>query len=289
MYTDGCYPYVGNAGCTSESPNDPGGLEPPRRHPRRLRVRPGGRRRRSHGDVRRAIPGSLTWTAEFGDPLGAVPNSETAFLNSSVSYPSGAPPHIVRLNPSTGGARFAHHGPGRLSVGRVGGRLRRLRLHGGAHGDERREPRRRDPRLCRRDRRAVEVVVAPDVSNAARLQCRSVPSSRAASATVRPPFVAMAVDPRRQRLLGGGVRRGRLHLRWRRLPRLDGRPAPERSGRRHGHHPRRRGLLARRRRRRGLRLRRRRLLRQRRRPETGQTRRRHGGHRRRQGLLAGGQ
>jgi hypothetical protein len=102
MYTDGCYPAIGNADCTSTSPNDPAGW---------------GHRDAILGNygfipavgaaeaaaTSGAFPGLLTWTAEFGDALQAIPNAATAFLSSSVSYPAIAPPHLVRLNPAAGG------------------------------------------------------------------------------------------------------------------------------------------------------------------------------------------
>jgi hypothetical protein len=102
MYTDGCFPTIGDADCSSISPNDPGGW---------------GHRDAILGDYGSSpaagaaeatatsgeFPGLLTWTAEFGEPLSPIPNSDTAFLNSSVNYPSSAAPHIVRLSPATGG------------------------------------------------------------------------------------------------------------------------------------------------------------------------------------------
>ena len=51
-------------------------------------------------------------------------------------------------------------------------------------------------------------------------------------------------DPRRRRLLDGGLRRGDLRLRRRRVLRLDGRPAAQQADRGHGRHPRRRRVLA---------------------------------------------
>ena len=53
------------------------------------------------------------------------------------------------------------------------------------------------------------------------------------------PIVGMAATPDRRRLLGGGLRRGDLRLRRRRLLRLDGRPtAAQPAHRGHGRHPR---------------------------------------------------
>ncbi len=68
-------------------------------------------------------------------------------------------------------------------------------------------------------------------------------------------------DPRRRGLLAGGLRRGHLLLRRRRLLRLDRWDAAQLTGGRHGPDPRRSGLLAGGRRRGHLLLRRRRLLR----------------------------
>ena len=65
--------------------------------------------------------------------------------------------------------------------------------------------------------------------------------------------------PDRRRLLGGGLRRGDLRLRQRRLPRVDGGPPPGRPHRGFGGHPDRRRLLGGGLRRGDLRLRQRRL------------------------------
>ena len=74
------------------------------------------------------------------------------------------------------------------------------------------------------------------------------------------PVVGMAAHPRRQGLLARGLRRRRLHLRGRRLLRLDRQLGLEPADRGHGRHPRRQGLLARGLRRWRLHLRGRRLL-----------------------------
>ena len=68
-------------------------------------------------------------------------------------------------------------------------------------------------------------------------------------------------DARRRRVLAGGLRRGHLRLRRRRLLRQHGQHPPQQTGHRHGADPRRRWVLADRVRWWGLRLRRRRLLR----------------------------
>ncbi len=93
-------------------------------------------------------------------------------------------------------------------------------------------------------------------------------------------------DARRPGLLARRLRRRHLHLRRRRLLRLDRRHQPQQADRRHGGDARRPGLLARRLRRRHLHLRRRRLLRLDRRHQPQQADRRHGGDARRAGLLA---
>ena len=72
------------------------------------------------------------------------------------------------------------------------------------------------------------------------------------------PIVGMAADPDRARLLAGRLRRRHLHLRRRRLPRLDRRHPPQPADRRHGRDPDGHGLLAGRLGRRHLHLRRRR-------------------------------
>ena len=116
MYTDGCYPYVGNAGCTSTSPNDPAGWG----H-RAIILGNYGSASAAAGAAEATAtsgpyPGMLTWTAVFGQSTVAVPNAATAFLNASVSYPSSAPPYLVRLNPSRRWRRLDHNDPGRLSA-----------------------------------------------------------------------------------------------------------------------------------------------------------------------------
>jgi len=193
MYTDGCYPYVGNAGCTSTSPNDPGGW---------------GHRNAILGNYGSAAPaagaaeatassgpypGSLTWTAEFGTSLAPVPNAATALLNSSVTYPSSAPPHIVRLNPSTGG-------PGSIIT------IQGLYLTGATVVDLGSSGCTATPTVtsdesadvlippCASGAVSLQVVVPPNVSNAVGYNAVG-PVFGAASASLRPPFVAMAATP----------------------------------------------------------------------------------------------
>ncbi len=89
--------------------------------------------------------------------------------------------------------------------------------------------------------------------------------------------------PRRQGLLGGGLRRRHLQLRRRRLRRVGGRPAPQRTRGRHGGHPRRQGLLGGGLRRRHLQLRRRRVRGLGGGPAAQRADRGHGSHPRRQG------
>ncbi|HXQ44911.1 MAG TPA: IPT/TIG domain-containing protein [Acidimicrobiales bacterium] len=192
MYTDGCYPYVGNAGCTSESPNDPAGWN----HRDAILGDYGSDPAAGAAEATAtsgAYPGSLTWTAEFGDPLWAIPNSETAFLNSSVSYPSGAPPHLVRLNPSSGGvgSHITVQGvylSGASAVEFDGsGCTAAPSVASDESADVVIPP-------CAAGTVSLQVVVAPDVSNA--LSYNAVgPVVATASATVRPPFVAMASTP----------------------------------------------------------------------------------------------
>ena len=88
----------------------------------------------------------------------------------------------------------------------------------------------------------------------------SVRPSRArwAASHLNAPMVGMAATPGGGGLLGGGLRRRHLQLRQRRLPRLDGQPAPQRPDGGHGRHARRGRLLAGGLRRRHLQLRRRR-------------------------------
>ena len=120
----------------------------------------------------------------------------------------------------------------------------------------------------------------------------STPSGRCPS-TARPgPQPQLAdrrhgLDPRRQGLPDGLERRRHLHLRRRRLLRLDRLARPQPADGRDGRHPRRQGLLAGRLRRGHLRLRRRGLLRLDRIAHLQQVDRRHAVDTRRQGLLAG--
>ncbi len=193
MYTDGCYPYVGNAGCTSESPDDPAGW-----NHRDAILGDYGSGSAAAGTAEATAtsgpyPGSLTWTAEFGESLWAIPNSDTAFLNSSVSYPSTASPHLVRLDPSAGGvgshitvqgvyltgaSAVEFDGPGCAAAPSVA-------------SDESADvvipP-------CAAGSVSLQVVVPPAVSNA--LPYSAVgPIVEAASAALRPPFVGMASTP----------------------------------------------------------------------------------------------
>ena len=89
-------------------------------------------------------------------------------------------------------------------------------------------------------------------------------------------------------LLDRRLRRWDLHLRQRGVPRIDGRPAPQRAHGGHGRDPRARWLLGGGLRRRDLQLRQRRLPRLDGQPAPEQARRGHGGHPRRGRLLAGG-
>lgn len=135
MYTDGCYPYIGNAGCTSISPSDPAGWG----HRDAILGNYGsasaaagtGEATASSG----AYPGLPTWTAEFGQAIGGVPNAGTVFLNlrrlSLGRRPSHRPAESLQR-----WCRFHHHHPGRLPErGDVGG-PRRPRVCDLAVGDE---------------------------------------------------------------------------------------------------------------------------------------------------------
>ncbi len=102
------------------------------------------------------------------------------------------------------------------------------------------------------------------------------------------PVVGMAATRSGRGILAGRRRRGHLHLRRRRVPRVDGRAAPERPGRRHRRDALGPGLLARRRRRGHLRLRRRRVRRVDRCDPPQQAGGRHRPVRQRRRLLAGG-
>jgi hypothetical protein len=194
MYTDGCYPYVGNAGCTSTSPNDPAGWD----HRDAILGNYGSAPAAGAAEATATSgshPGLLTWTAEFGEAIGAVPNSGTALLNASVAYPSTAAPYIVRLNPSSGGAgslitiqgvylsgasMVEFDDPGCYSLPLV-------------TSDESAEvviP------ACASGPVNVQIVVPPDVSNAVAYGAFGPVFSPASSTNPqRPPFVGMASTP----------------------------------------------------------------------------------------------
>jgi hypothetical protein len=112
MYTDGCYPYEGSGDCTSISPTDPGGWG----H-RDAILGSYGASVASAGAAEAVAtsgqyPGLMTWTAQLGDYVGAIPNSATDFLNSSITYPSSAAPYLLDVNPpeGTAGAAIALQG-----------------------------------------------------------------------------------------------------------------------------------------------------------------------------------
>jgi hypothetical protein len=192
MYTDGCYPYIGNAECTSVSPTDPGGW---------------GHRNAilgNYGSVPVAgaaeatatsggHPGLLTWTAEFGEPLGPVPNAATDFLNSAVAYPSTAAPHLVRLGPSPAGPGSLVTVQGVYLTGASSVELGSTRCTASPSVTS-------DESLaivipaCASGTVALQVVVPPNTSNALAFDADG-PRISAASASLPPPFVAMAVIP----------------------------------------------------------------------------------------------
>ena len=102
MYTDGCYPYVGNAGCTSESPDDPPAgttatpfsatTAPPRRQ----------RRRRGHGHL-----GTVSGLPHVDGGVRRVhrrrPERGHGLPQLVGHVPGERAAHLVRLSPSTGG------------------------------------------------------------------------------------------------------------------------------------------------------------------------------------------
>ncbi len=192
MYTDGCYPYRGSGACTSVSPTDPGGWI----HRNDILGNYGSFPAAGAAEATATsgrYPGLLAWTAEFGGSQGAVPNADTAFLNSSVAYRSSAAPWIVRVNPSTAG-------PGSIIT------IQGVYLTGasvvdfGSAGCTASPTVTSDESLvtfvpgCAAGASSVEVVVPPDSSNAAAFNPNG-PVVRAASSSLRPPFVAMASTP----------------------------------------------------------------------------------------------
>ena len=193
MYTDGCYPSVGNADCTSVSPTDPGGW---------------GHRDAilgNYGSVTSAagaaeatatsgpFPGLIVWTAEFGQSLVGVPSPATAFLNSSVSYPPSAAPHIVSVNPSLAGPTSIVTVRGVYLTGAsvVYFGSSRCTAFPNVTSDESLDV---EVPLCASGTVNLQVVSPPNVSNPVAFSADG-PVVRAASATVRPPFVAMATTP----------------------------------------------------------------------------------------------
>jgi hypothetical protein len=197
MYTDGCYPYRGSADCTSISPTDPGGWM----HRNAILGNYGSEPAAGAAEATAtsgSYPGLLTWTAEFGEAEGGVPNGDTVFLNSSVSYPSSAAPWIVRVNPSAGG-------PGSTLT------IEGVYLYGasavdfGSSGCWSHPTVESDESLgvvvpgCARSGSSVQVVVPPDTSNGLAFNPAGPVVSAAASSTFRTPFVGMAATP-----TGGG-------------------------------------------------------------------------------------
>jgi IPT/TIG domain len=194
MYTDGCYPYVGNAGCTSTSPTDPAGWN----HRDAILGNYGAAPVAGAAEATAtsgSYPGALTWTAEFGEPLVGIPNGATAFLNSSVSYPSGASPYLVRLNPASGG---------------VGSTItiQGVYLSGATAVDFNGAGCQASPSVasgesaivvippCASGPVSLEVYVAPNTSNALAYDAAGpVVSAASSGPTLRPPFVGMASTP----------------------------------------------------------------------------------------------
>jgi hypothetical protein len=193
MYTDGCYPYAGNAGCTSVSPNDPAGWD----HRDAILGNYGSANAAGGAAEATATsgpyPGLLTWTAEFGESLGAVPNPDTAFLNASVAYPSSATPFLVALSPSSGGAGSIIDIKGVYLAGATvvyfdGPGCTATPLVMSDEGADVAIP------LCASGPVNLQVVVGGSVSNALVYDAVG-PVVAAASASFRPPFVAMASTP----------------------------------------------------------------------------------------------
>jgi hypothetical protein len=189
MYTDGCYPFVGNADCTSDSPNDPGGWG----HRDAILGNYGSSAAAGAAEATAtsgSFPGMLTWAAEFGESLEPVPNSATAFLDSSVSYPSSAPPHVVDVNPSTAG-------PGSIvtvqGVYLTGASAVDMGSPGCTAAPTVESDESIDIRIpgCATGTFGLQVVVPPNISNAVAFDADG-PVVGAASATVRPAFVGMA-------------------------------------------------------------------------------------------------
>ncbi len=191
MYTDGCFPYVGNANCTSISPNDPGGWG----HRDAILGNYGSpaagaaEATSSSG----SFAGMLTWTAELGSSLAAVPNADTAFLDSSVSYPSSAPPHIGAVNPATAGPGSTVTIEGVYLSGASAVEL-------GSPGCTAPPAVLSDEAIdvviphCATGSFGLQVLVPPNLSNAVAFDADG-PVVGAASAPVRPAFVGMATNP----------------------------------------------------------------------------------------------
>jgi IPT/TIG domain len=193
MYTDGCYPYVGNAGCTSTSPTDPAGWN----HRDAILGNYGGAPVAGAAEATATsgpYPGSLTWTAEFGEPLADIPNGATAFLNSSVSYPSGAPPHLVRLDPSAGGVGSTITIEGVYLSGATA-----VDFNGA--GCEASPSVTSDETAtvvippCASGAVSLQVFVSPNTSNALAYDAAGPIVAAASGSALRPPFVGMASTP----------------------------------------------------------------------------------------------
>jgi hypothetical protein len=195
MYTDGCYPYVGNAGCTSTSPNDPAGWD----HRDAILGNYGSATAAAGAAEATATsgahPGLIAWTAEFGEAIGSVPNAATAFLNASVAYPSTAGPYIVDLIPSSGGAGSLITiqgvyltGASEVELGNPG--CYSLPLVTSDESAEVVIP------ACASGTVALQIVVPPNTSNAVGYGAFG-PVFRPASSSSpqRPPFVGMASTP----------------------------------------------------------------------------------------------
>ncbi|HXQ62362.1 MAG TPA: IPT/TIG domain-containing protein [Acidimicrobiales bacterium] len=192
MYTDGCYPYRGSGTCTSVSPTDPGGWI----HRNDILGNYGSLPAAGAAEATATsgrYPGVPAWTAELGSSQAAVPNPDTAFLNSSVTYRSSAAPWVVRLDPSTAG-------PGSTVT------IQGVYLSGASAVDFGGSGCTTSPTVtsdesivivvphCASGAGSLQVVVGLDPSNAVAFNPDG-PVVSAASSSVRPPFVAMAAAP----------------------------------------------------------------------------------------------
>ncbi|MGH9017928.1 MAG: IPT/TIG domain-containing protein, partial [Acidimicrobiales bacterium] len=192
MYTDGCYPYVGNSDCTGVSPTAAGGWG----HRDAILGNYGFSAAAGAAEATATsgpYPGLVTWAAEFGEALGGVPNAATVLLNSSVAYPSTAAPHIVDLNPSSGGPGSIITVQGVYLSGATVVEINRPGCTSTAQVTSDETAIFVVP-ACASGSVTVQIVVPPNASNAVGYAAVG-PAFKPASSALRPPFVGMAVDP----------------------------------------------------------------------------------------------